>query len=170
MPTYLLTWNPERWTWDGLGREARRVARGRGLKARWGCGNNARIQPGDRFFLLRQGKPPRGIVASGRFASAPYRGEHWDEGKRRRAIPALYVDVVFDVLLDSARRPPLSVGELTRGPLSRVNWRTKTSGIRIADDAAALLEALWRRHVVTSYLGTGLYRTILPGPKPRLRG
>jgi hypothetical protein len=146
MATYLLTWNPARWRWDGLAAEARRVARGRELDDRWGCGNNSRIRPGDRFFLLRQGKPPRGIVGSGRFTSPPYRGEHWDEAKREKAVPALYADVAFDALLDPARQPPLSVAELTRGPLARLHWRTKTSGIRIAEDAAALLETLWRDH------------------------
>jgi EVE domain len=146
MAAWLLTWNPERWAWVDLARQARRVAQGKELKSRWGCGNSTRIRPGDRFFLLRQGKPPRGIVGSGRMASAPYRGPHWDAAKDARGVPALYVDVVFEALLDTDGRPPLSVAELTRGPLSRVHWRTHTSGIRIADDATALLETLWHKH------------------------
>ena len=66
MPTYLLTWNPQSWPWDDLPDEARRLRRGKSLEGRWGCGHSRSLKPGDRFFFLRQGRPPRGIIASGR--------------------------------------------------------------------------------------------------------
>ncbi len=150
MATYLLTWNPDRWPWGGLAEEARLLREGEELTGRWSCGNNTHLRPGDRFFMLRQGKAPRGIVGSGRIVSAPYRGEHWDSDRKKKGIPALYVDVLFDVLLEPDKQALLGVGELTRGPLGGVHWRTHTPGIRIADDAAALLEELWRKHVASS--------------------
>lgn len=147
MPTYLLTWNPQRWPWADLAAEARRLRRGREVEDRWGCGRARSLKPGDRFFLLRQGRPPRGIVASGRVASVPRAEPHWEPEKRAKGVAALCVRVRFDVLLEPERERPLGVGELTRGPLADVHWRTQISGIRIADDAAGLLEALWKAHV-----------------------
>jgi 5-methylcytosine-specific restriction enzyme A len=147
MPTYLLTWNPQSWPWDDLADEARRLRRGKGLEGRWGCGNSRSIKPGDRFFFLRQGRPPRGIIASGRITSAPRTGKHWNLERRKKGVLARYVDLGFEVLLDPEREAPLGVAELTRGPLAKVHWRTQISGIRIADDAAALLETLWAAHV-----------------------
>lgn len=147
MPTYLLTWNPQRWPWDDLADEARLLRQGKELEGRWSCGNAKSIKPGDRFFLLRQGQPPRGIIASGRITSAPRSGKHWDPERRKKGVLALYVDLRFEVLLEPEREALLGVAELTRGPLAKIHWRTQISGIRIADDAAVLLEKLWAAHV-----------------------
>lgn len=114
---------------------------------RWGCGNTKSIKPRDRFFFLRQGRPPRGIIASGRITSAPRSGKHWDPERRKKGVLARYVDLRFEVLLEPGREAPLGVAELTRGPLATVHWRTQISGIRVADDAAGLLEKLWAAHV-----------------------
>ena len=147
MATFLLTWNPERWPWGDLADEARLLRQGKELAGRWSCGNNRTLQPGDRFFLMRQGSQPRGIVGSGWIVSEPYQDRHWDPDRRKKGVPALYVDIRFDVLLEPERDELLGVAELTRGPLHAVHWRTQTSGIRIPDDAAQLLEGLWKEHL-----------------------
>ena len=153
MATYLLTWNPQRWAWKTLAAEARRLRRGREVKGRWGCGNAKSLGAGDRFFLLRQGRPPRGIVASGTILSGPLVDRHWDPAKARRGVPASYVHLRFEVLL-GPEDVPLGVAELTRGPLAQVHWRTHVSGIRIAEDAAVLLDRLWKAHVACFRLST----------------
>jgi uncharacterized protein (DUF433 family) len=147
MRTYLLTWNPRRWPWGDLAHEAGLHRKGKETTGYWSCGNSKSIKPGDRFFLLRQGQPPRGIVASGRITSAPHGGEHWDDDKRKKGVPARYVDLRFEALLDPDKEPPLGVAALTRGPLTKIHWRTQMSGIRVPDDAAAVLEKLWAAHV-----------------------
>lgn len=147
MPTWLLTWNPKRWVWEGLAKDAALVRKGKHGTDRWSCGNSKGIRPGDRFFLLKQGPVPRGIVASGAITSRPREGEHWDAERRQKGVRALYVELRFESLLDPDKEAPLSVAELTRGPLARVHWRSHISGIRIPDDAAALLERLWASHV-----------------------
>ena len=151
MKTYLLTWNPARWPWGGLADEARLLRRGEETVGRWSCGNTIGVQPGDRLFLLKQGKPPRGIVASGWAVSGVYEAEHWDKARKRAGIAARYVDWKLEVLLDPEVDPLLSVAELTRGPLARVHWRTQISGIHIPADAAVVLEDLWAEHLA----GTG---------------
>lgn len=140
MNTFLLTWNPNRWEWD-MGDALTRLKRRGFFEARWSCGITKRIEVGDRLFLLRQGREPRGIMASGVAKSEPYLDEHWDEN---RSGEALYVNAKFDVLLDPERDGVLPLAKLQDGPLRAVNWRTQSSGISIAPAAAAELETRWR--------------------------
>jgi uncharacterized protein (DUF433 family) len=147
MRTYLLTWNPARFPWGGLADEARLLKRGEESIGRWSCGNSRRIRSGDRLFMIKQGRPPRGIVAAGWATSDVFVDQHWDPGKRRAGMKARYVEWRLDTLLDPAADQILGVGELTRGPLGRVHWRTQTSGILIPEDAATLLEKVWADHL-----------------------
>jgi hypothetical protein len=39
------------------------------------------------------------------------------------------------------------VESIVSGPLAEVHWHTQASGIHIADEAAAILEDLWARHL-----------------------
>jgi 5-methylcytosine-specific restriction protein A len=111
------------------------------FEGRWSCGITKRIEVGDRLFLLRQGREPRGIMASGSAKSAPYLEEHWDDN---RSGDALYVKARFDALLDPETDGVLPLSKLQDGPLGTVNWRTQSSGISIAPAAAAELETRWR--------------------------
>jgi len=107
---------------------------------RWSCGITKRIKVGDRLFLLRQGREPRGIMASGMAKSAPYLDKHWDV---KRSGDALYVKARFDALLDPTTEGVLTLANLRDGPLGTVNWRTQSSGILIVPSAAAKLEVRW---------------------------
>src|SRR5688572_16326434 len=111
LPTYLLTWNPNRFAWHALNKEAAAVARGEKLASRWSCGNTTTIPEGARFFMHRQGDPPRGIIASGWVTSGSYRDLHWDEERARRREETNYVDIILDSLLD-AEAEPLEVEHL----------------------------------------------------------
>lgn len=109
----------------------------------WSCGNNKSIQPGARVFLVRVGKEPKGIVASGRATSRPYRDRHWEDKRRR----ALYIDVEWDNVLDPESEEILTIGRLTRlTPGREYLWTPRISGIRIPDDIVPRLEQLWKNH------------------------
>jgi 5-methylcytosine-specific restriction protein A len=143
--TYLLTWNPNSWEWDDIEAEAERTAEGKSVQDRWSCGNTKRILPGDRLFLLRQGREPRGIVASGWATSVSYEGPHWDGERRDKGDTALHVDVRFERILNPALDDPLPMSALKVGPLASVNWATPASGIRIKEGIEDL-ERLWAAH------------------------
>ena len=143
MATYLLTWNPKKWAWADLQDYIGEIARGGHSSSDWSCGNNKRIVKGDRVFLLRQGEEPRGICGSGRADSEVYEDVHWREAKARAGKVTRYVRVRWDVLLDAERESILPREWLNSAPLSRVNWDTQISGIRIADDVAEELEERW---------------------------
>lgn len=147
MSTYLLTWNPAKFNWRDLAKEARALRQGKELRSNWRVGHSKRILPGDRLFLLKQGAKPRGIVASGWVTSEPRDAPHWDPAKRRKGSLARVVDLQFDVLLDPDGEVVLDVAELHRGSLADVHWRTQISGIQIPDDAAQELERVWESHL-----------------------
>jgi 5-methylcytosine-specific restriction protein A len=137
MSTWLLTWNPARWDWESLQANIRAVQRFGRCAGRWSCGNARQISAGERFFLLRQGRDPAGVVGSGFVTSDPFSGVHWlGRGS------AWFVNIEFDCLLDT---PAIRRLELLRGAesLRAKVWATQASGVRIPALTAAALERRW---------------------------
>lgn len=95
-----------------------------------------------RFFLIRLGKEPRGIVGSGLTISEPAFGRHWDLELQRRGKEALYVELRFDFL---SKEPLVSWEELREPPLSGVSWGIQASGVLLRDSVAHPLDELWAR-------------------------
>jgi 5-methylcytosine-specific restriction endonuclease McrA len=145
MKTWLLTWNPNRSTWENAV-AARRVQRGQSVAGDWSCGVNKSILPDDRIFLIRLGKiDDRGIVGAGFATSKPWRGRPWS-GKLSRSW-SLYIDLKWDSLIcRPGPQLPLPFAVLQQPPLDRVNWSTQSGGIQIAPDLAAKLERAWAKH------------------------
>ena len=100
MNTYLLTWNPDNWNdWD-IDKIINELNHKDFYIVDWNCDASKSIIAGDRLFLVRLGKEPRGIFASGYSASNIYIGDHWsgEPAKKSRKI-----DFKFDFLLNPAR-------------------------------------------------------------------
>lgn len=150
MRTFLLTWNPRRWTWATLSKAAAAVSAGRPVVTRWSCGNRKDVAPGDRLFLLRQRLIPRGIIGSGWAVSRVWQGRHWDHQRAVEGDVANYVRLRFDTLLDPDLEDVLPVTSRRTGDLNRVNWRSQASGILIEPGAAKELEVLWTAHTSRS--------------------
>lgn len=140
MDTYLLAWNPKRWDWKTLADDCETVARGGSARRPWSCGNSKGILVGSRFFLVRLGSDPKGIVGAGRIASSPYEDSHWDPTREKRGDKALYVDVDFESL---ARNPLIRWAELQNPPLAGFPWATRMSGIMIRPPYVQELEKRW---------------------------
>jgi 5-methylcytosine-specific restriction protein A len=166
MRTWLLVWNPLRSRWR-VSRPARTVQSGRNTKYGSSCGVNKSIRTKDRIFLIRLGVEPRGIVGSGFATTRPRRGPAW-RGKPNRKS-ALYIDVLWDALLDTSsdaptRQRPLSLKRLQSGRLARVTWSTRASGITIPSDVAAELERQWTAHY-ESITGRELVQDLRVAPR-----
>jgi len=146
MATYLFSWNPSRFHWDGFAEDAE-VMKGDGtLEWTWSCGNTKHIRPGDRAFIIKLGKEaPKGIFASGIVLSHPYEDVHWDEEKAREGKTALFVDVQIDVLLNPYKDEILAYSILERPPFDKMHWSIRKSGARIPDEIADELERVWSR-------------------------
>lgn len=140
MDTHLLAWNPKRWNWARLKDDCAAVARGGAARQRWSCGTITGIKPGGRFFLIRLGEDPKGIMGSGRIVSTPYRDSHWDATKGVGET-ALFVQIDFESLADE---PLIGWDELHNPPLAGFHWGTQMSGIRIPSPFAEELERVWK--------------------------
>jgi len=151
LPTYLITWNPSEFRWDGLREDLKAIREGRpGDEDRWSTGNTKRVNSGDRLFMLKQGrKLPRGVMGSGWAKSDWFQDEHWNRKRAAAGDIANYVKVEFEALLDPDSEQLLGGAALKLGALSAVNWATPASGISVPPAAADELEEMWARHIAT---------------------
>jgi len=144
MATFLLVWNPEQWHWwDDLGDSFERSRRY--WYGDWSTGRNKSIRRGDRVFLSRVGREPRGIVASGYATTAVYPDRHWQDQRRKAGVKGLYIDVKFETLLNPSREAILDRSVLDQGVLRSMNWSPRVSGVQIPAPIAAALERAWSR-------------------------
>lgn len=144
MATYLLVWNPNRWHWADLPDVVKQVGRSEPVFMRWSCGSNKRIMKGDRVFLIRLGRHPKGIVGSGAVTVAPHEDIHWEPQKARLGKKARYIAFQVDALLDPDREPILWRERLkSEAPFSSMHWDTRSSGVRIPDEIVPELEKVW---------------------------
>jgi 5-methylcytosine-specific restriction protein A len=144
MATYLLTWNPDRWPWIDL-QECIDDIKTQGYHLdTWSCGVTKRIIPDDRVFLIKLGKEPRGIVASGWATSEVYEDTHWNKAAKAKGKKSLHIDVHFDTILDSGKIIfPRS--KLDKGILVHMHWDAQASGSTISTEVAVELEMQWAK-------------------------
>lgn len=142
MATYLFTWNPARWAWPYLRESIREIQQTGHCRERWGCAATKAIQPGDRAFLIKLGTEPRGLIASGRAASAVYDDQHWDAARQPPGKLTRYVEVDWETLLDPAVQlfPRAWLASPVYAPM---RWEPRASGVRIPDAIAEHLERDW---------------------------
>lgn len=141
MATYLLTWNPEKWQWDDIQDDIAEIVERGFCRNSWSSGVTKKIQPDDRIFLMKLGKPPRGIVASGWATSDVFQDVHWGD----KSKVALYVEVHFDTILNPAQDAIFPIERLDSEIYSGVNWTPQASGMSIPDKIAEQLEKDWAK-------------------------
>jgi|GEM_PF-1147824 len=147
MATFLLTWNPNNYHWESLAADAKGVRIGETAEEQdWSVGvRKSGIGSGDRYFMLRQGPEPRGIMGSGSIDSEVWREQRWTgEGK------ANYVDITFDALVDPDEEPDriIPIRELIERFEGRFYFmRVQGSGQKLPDDVAEELEQMWDERV-----------------------
>lgn len=150
METILLAWNPARFPWGTFQDELATINRKGKADNQWSIGNRKSLAIGSRFFLIRLGVEPRGLVGAGWTTSAPYAGQHWDLDKAKTGAVAQYVDVYFETLVEE---PLIGMDELAESPFSNAHWSTQMSGILIEESIAGHLETLWAERVPKSLTG-----------------
>lgn len=149
MRTWLFTWNPKRWQWDGrydgyLEMKHQIAQVGRSF-ATWSCGVNKSIKAGDRIFLIRLGVEPRGIVASGYAATNVFEGLHWDSVRAANGDSCRRIYIEFDMILDAEKEAILPI-DLLNIRFPSVRWSSQCSGIEIPSKVSTELEAIWKKY------------------------
>lgn len=144
MSTFLLSWNPKKWAWkdEEFTAKVLEVQAAGGAEDKWSCGNRYSLATGSRCFLIRLGKPPRGIVGSAITLSAPSVGPHWDPTQRKLGKSCPSIRIRFDFL---SREPVVTWDELHQAPFSSMHWAIQGSGVVIPEEVATPLEQLWMR-------------------------
>ena len=140
--TWLLSWNPSKWTWDALGTDRATTIGGDKVDARWRC-SSSMPREGDRVFLIRTGSPPKGVVAAGKITRAPFEAEHWEQSRADAGETTRFVDVAFDAVRDAELDQVISLETLQNYEPGQ-EWNPQSSGIEIKAKAARTLERLWK--------------------------
>jgi hypothetical protein len=104
----LLVWNPDRWEWTDIDEDAERARQGiHDPEDMWSVGNRTSIAEGTRFFMIRLGRDPRGIMASGRSVGKVFESPHWDEELQRAGRRVRRVRLRFERIINPNRQPRL---------------------------------------------------------------
>lgn len=138
----LLTWNPINFDWgDDYLDAIDRTTNGERVESEWSTGSRKTdLAHGDRAYLLRQGKEPRGIVASGWLTGTVHDGKHWDRSGRA----AHYVNVEWDTVLAAQDALPWDKLE---AEMPTQDWTPQGSGTSIRPENLEPLERLWAEHL-----------------------
>jgi len=143
--TYLFTWNPARFEWDYLPKKISEVDNKGHCSEPGSCSQTKAVRPGDRAFMMKQGKEPRGIFASGWVVSSIFEDTHWDPERYEKGLKAFYVDIDWYVMLDPEehifRREWLPKDVYRK----RQIWDSQQSGVRLPPDIAGQLEKDWTK-------------------------
>ena len=139
MRTFVFVWNPKKWNWIDLEKKIEIINQTGHVTEDWGVASFKKIKLGDRFFLLRLGKEPKGIIGSGYISSDVFMAKHWNGDNVN--IPKVMLD--FDVLINAEIDPNLSIDILNSGNLAKMNWTPQLSGIEMHPDFVNKVESLW---------------------------
>lgn len=140
MPAYLLTWSPKQTDFQELPNLSEKVKQGKVVEFRWSCGRRQIIKKGDRVFLIRLGKEPKGIFGAGIVTKGSRQALHWHPDRAKKKEKAWYVYAKYDVLLDPKSDPIIPRSRLDLPPFAGVHWSTQSSGIDIPDKIAIELD------------------------------
>jgi 5-methylcytosine-specific restriction protein A len=138
MKSFLITFkpsseNPERgWPLEDLQRLVRRLHNGDTVEEKWRFQNRKDVALGDRAFLLLQGKRGPAMIGYGRVSGTP----QIEAGKR-------VVPITFENIVDPTTQVLADKDDLAAIDRGQRLWRTQSSGVKIQDDIAANLEALF---------------------------
>ncbi len=147
--TWLFSWNPNNWKWETLADDRVATHKGETITHRWAC-SNQNTSTGDKAYLVRVGKPPKGVVAVGNVVSRPYEAPHWDDEKAEQGKTRSYVDIAFSRIQDPLLNDPyVSASDLEHIKAGKQIWSPQSSGILIRPQPAAILEKLWNSVVST---------------------
>lgn len=139
---WLMAWNPKHWPWKSYQDDLLKITSGENVTLSW---RTASTHPreGDTFYLVRVGQEPRGLIARGNIASAPYEDEHYSPDRAANGEKARFVDITLTDLRDPDVDTYISMADLQAGTTDGQNWSPQGSGIEIKSLSAKLIGKLW---------------------------
>jgi hypothetical protein len=145
MNSFLLSGNPEKWTWDDLSADSEKVLSGKIVEIPWSVTNSDKPSIGDKFYLVKVGGHGRGIIGCGTIQTEPYVAAHYNDKKKTLK----YVDIRFESLVDGNDGKYLAteseLNKINEGHRIRQHWTPENSGISIREEVIGELELLIER-------------------------
>ena len=144
---FLLTWNPERFDPEGNEFRGKMDAFSLGEEPHWEWSTGVRkknVPVGDRVFLLRQGRGPRGIVGVGIVVRGVEMHGYQRREKRGLGEEIPMVDVRWQALSPEPFIPLERLDRIT-GVENDLFWRPRGSGVEIPHESWQVLESIWER-------------------------
>lgn len=156
MKTFLLFWNPhfssytpERFLNDFIFPEGKDVLTDEDNWDRspsffnWSVLEHEKAHKGDRFIFVRVGfEKPTGMVGVGTFTSEPYVDRDWT-GQGREVY---YLDMRWESVVNPTSDKILKTETLIK-VIPEIVWSRGKSGVEVAPEIAAKIEALWQKHI-----------------------
>jgi putative restriction endonuclease len=148
MPAFLLTWKETGWPHENIVRLVATLDAQGHVDEPWRIVAHNLAKPGDRVWVLKQGRGPRGIFGAGVIIGPSVRGEAGN-GKVQWMVP-----VRFEALVDP--KQSLLIGEdAVARILTPVQLRAQASGYPLKDEQSAAFEALLVTKPSVELGGTG---------------
>jgi len=143
MTAFLLTWKEGGWPHKEILRMRRAIENKGFVDEPWRIHAYRNAQAGDRVWLLKQGKGPKGIFGAGNITGKPRLGPTSD-GRTRMMAP-----VRFRAFVDPKQH--LLIGEgAARSVLTSNQFRAQASGDPISDEQSDALEKLLETALLTN--------------------
>lgn len=153
--TFIVLWNPKKRAWSNETRSRRQeeIRETGAFYEEWSLGGRREIQEGDRFYLLKVGAEPRGVIAAGHALGPMFESPHYDKDRADEMIPS--ADIAWEVLLDVGTLLPTSTLEKE---IPGKHWPIQSSGTKLEGEYAEQLESLWADHLlsVAGYPGAAI--------------
>ena len=138
MSTYLMVWNPAKWTFQDWPQALADMARHGFYIRQWSC-YSKRPVAGDTVLLKKTGRGLTGIIASGTVLSTPYLNSTWEKDKTSLKQ---YVLIRFDRLADYTKGEVLPVNDK-----ADFGYVPQASGCVIEETKAASLLERFHQYV-----------------------
>jgi 5-methylcytosine-specific restriction protein B len=159
--TWLLSWNPSKWSWETFEQDRAATHRGETITRRWSCANR-NTSVGDKVYLVRTGAEPKGIIATGTIVTASYQDAHWQNNMASEGKTQWCVDVSFTLIQDPLSEDPyLGAEDLNKIVVDQQVWFPQSSGIEIKQRSATILRKQWEN--ITAPVRRVVANTLLPG-------
>ncbi len=145
--TYLLTWNPSKWDFEGgYNTFLQSVNNGENPTIEWRAANSS-IKKGDTLFLMKLGEPPRGIILKGIAMSSGHPSKHYEAERAQAGEMINRVDVQFVFAGDYSKGEYIDWSVL-KARFPNQNWTPQASGIAIRDEYCDALNELWDQTII----------------------
>lgn len=132
---YLFTWKPKHWPYDRLRKRVEEFRSTGTAEEPWTCKAHKKIRPGDRAYMLEQGKP-MGIFGRGTIV-----------GKRKKSKNSWQALIGFevsrgDVLWDPKERFLVDESLLLSLHVPKKQWQNQAAGITLDKSAARAIDGM----------------------------